>query len=93
MCPSGRSDGWDRAGRPQAGRVRLPSILTGSLLQDLYHGILLYDFGMEVFNTVKQNQKRTKVSLKCQLVRKLWNACLRDFHSESEIWGGERQRW
>lgn len=64
MCPGSCSNGRDRAGRPQAGRVRLPSILTGSLLQDFYHGILLYDFGMEVLNTAKPNQRGAKVSLK-----------------------------
>lgn len=52
MRPRGCSDGRDRAGRSQAGGVRLPSVFTGSLLEDLNHGILFYDFGMEIFNTV-----------------------------------------
>lgn len=52
MCPSGGGNGRDRAGWPQARGVRLPSIFTGSLLEDLNHGVLLYDFGVEVFNAV-----------------------------------------
>lgn len=52
MSPSGCSYGRDRASGPQAGGVRLPGVFTGSLLEDLNHGILLYDFGMEIFNTV-----------------------------------------
>ena len=52
VSPGGCCNGWHRAGGSQAGGVRLPGIFTGSLLEDLNHGVLLYDFGMEIFNTV-----------------------------------------
>ena len=52
VSPGGCCNGWHRAGGSQAGGVRLPGIFTGSLLEDLNHSILLYDFGMEIFNTV-----------------------------------------
>lgn len=50
MCAGGRGNGRDGAGGPQARGVCLPGIFTGPLLEDLDHGILLYDFGVEVLN-------------------------------------------
>lgn len=52
MRAGGGGDGWHGAGRPQAGGVCLPSIFAGSLLKDLNHGVLLYDFGVEILNAV-----------------------------------------
>lgn len=50
--PRGRSNGRDGAGGTQAGGVCLPGVFTGPLLKDLNHGILLYDFGMEILNAM-----------------------------------------
>lgn len=57
VSPGGCCNGWHRAGGSQAGGVRLPGIFAGSLLKDLNHGVLLYDFGMEILILCKKTEQ------------------------------------